>query len=278
MRTLLLALLAVAPVSAQQPASDAIPRELALALISGFRGGRAAPTIIVGRVPTAFPTLTLPANANVLGGTEHSDATSLVLTIPGTPDSARSSLVRQLEQSGWRLAQRDWGQGFVPSASDLPVLLCRGDAGLNLVVRERSQGGSLAVVTSWRARERGPCDEDDRRGRMDFDRPELPTLEAPPAARSFGQGMGGGREGREAFTRIESSMTSADLAAHYARQLTTAGWTLSGPSVGNGIVVYGVRHRDGENRPVGGVLLVFDIPESRQREVLLRIAREERRP
>lgn len=272
MRALVIALVAVAPLSAQQPASDAVPRELALALISGFRGGRAEPDIVVGRAPATFPANVLPANANVLGGIDYSRATAVVLTAPESADSTRASLVRHLERLGWRVADRERGQGgFVASAQEMPRTFCRDDKGLSVVVRDRPRGGSLAMLSSWS----GPCDEDDRR-REGLAPPHLPTLEAPAGARSLGQGMGGGREGREAFTRLESSMPSAQIAAHYARQLTRAGWTVTGPAIAEGVVVYGVRHRDEENRPLGGALTVVEIPESRQREVLLRLAREER--
>ena len=92
-----------------------------------------------------------------------------------------------------------------------------------------------------------------------------------------GGGGGGGRESRDAFTRLETSLHSIDLAAHYATQLARAGWTITGPTTGEGIVAYSVRHRDAEKRVLAGVLMVMDIPGSEQREVLLRVAREQRR-
>ena len=278
MRALIIALIAVAPLSAQQPGSDAIPRELALALIGGFGGQRAAPTIIVGRAPASFPANTLPAAANVLGGTEHRRAATVVFTMPESPDPARNTLVRHLEGSGWRVADHERGQGFVPSSTEFPRTYCRNDAGMTVIVRDRPQGGTLALLSSWSVPERGPCEQDDRGRFGRLDRPDLPMLEAPPGARMLGSGMGGGGDGREAHARLESSMSSPDLAAHYARQLTRAGWTVTGPAVGEGVVAYGVRHRDEENRPLGGALVVIDLPASQQRELLLRVAREERRP
>jgi hypothetical protein len=277
MRALVITLLFVAPLSAQQPASDAIPRELAVALLGGSRGDQPAPNIIVGRAPASLSPNLLPTSANILGGIEHAFGTTVVLRAADSPDSARASLVRHFERSGWRLVERERGHGFVPSASEVPQTFCRDNAGLSLAVRQRSQGGSLATVSSWSVPERGPCDESERLRRGGLERPELPTLEAPSGVRMLGSGMGGGREAREAFTRLESSMRSADIAAHYARQLGTAGWTVSDPSTGQGFVVYGVRQRDGENRALAGILLVLDIPESQQREVYLRVAREERR-
>ena len=276
MRALLIALIGVAPLSAQQPASDAIPRELVLALIGGFGPARQPMDIVVGRVPASFPANTLPANATVLGGTERSAGVSVVLTVPESPDSAGAALVRHLERAGWRLADRGRREGFVAAPIDLPRALCRESASLALNVRERAQGGSLVLLSS--APDNTRCEESERRNPSRLDRPDLPALAAPAGARMLGSGMGGGREGREAFTRLESSMTSTDLAAHYARQLTRAGWTVTGPVVTEGLVVYGVRYRDEENRPGAGVLLVLDIPESQHRDVFLRLAKEHQMP
>ena len=278
MRALFLALIAVPTLSAQQPASDAIPRELALALIGGFGGQRTPPTIIVGRAPASIPAASLPPGVNVLGGTEHRRGSTAVFTTPESPDSARNTLVRHLERSGWRVADREWGQGFVPSPTEVPSLYCRNDEGMNVLVRERAQGGTLALLSIWNGPVQGPCDERERNRSGRVERPDLPTLEAPPGARMLGSGMGGGREGREAHARLESTMSTADIAAHYARQLTRAGWTVTGPAVAEGVAAYGVRHRDEENRPLGGALVVLDIPASQQRELLLRVAREERMP
>ena len=108
-----------------------------------------------------------------------------------------------------------------------------------------------------------------------FDRVELPSLHAPAGARILGSGMGGGGpEANEAHIRLETPMHSIDLAAHFAKQLASAGWTITGPTVGQGAVLYGAHRRDDEDRMLGGLLYIVDVPGTQQRDAVLRVVRE----
>ena len=110
-----------------------------------------------------------------------------------------------------------------------------------------------------------------------FDRIELPALHPPTGARMLDGSMGsGGRESAEAYIRLETPMNSIDLAAHFAKQLASAGWTLSGPTLGEGTVIYGVRRRDDDDRMLGGLLYVVEIPGTQQRDAVFRVVREVR--
>jgi hypothetical protein len=279
MQTLFFALLAAAPLSAQQPASDAVPRELALALIDRYGPVEQKAELFVGRAPPAFPANALPANATVLGGVERGPGANVVAAFQASPDTTLALLVRHLARGRWQHGAREQMQGFVPAESDRPQVFCRDDVSMTLIVRERSGGGSLAHLGSWKSPDDYRCGESGRRDRRGFDRVELPALRAPSGARMLGAGMGsGGRESSEGFARVETSMHSIDLAAHYARQLAEAGWTMSGPTVGEGIVVYGARRRDEQDRALGGVLFVVDIPGTQQRDVVFRAVRGEPRP
>jgi hypothetical protein len=278
MRTLLLALLSVAPLSAQQPASDAIPRELVLALIDRYGPPDTAAELFVGRAPPSFPANALPANATVLGGVERGPGATVVVAFQQPPDTALAVLVRHFERGRWQRSAREMMQGFVPAASARPHVFCRDDLSITLSVRERSGGGSVAHLGSWKSPDNAACDEDRRSMRGSPDRVQLPALHAPSGSRILGAGMGGGRESNEAFARVETPMHSIDLAAHYGQQLADAGWTLNGPTVAEGIVVYGVRGRDDQDRALGGVLFVLDVPGTQQRDVVFRAAREERMP
>jgi hypothetical protein len=278
MRTLLVTLLSVAPLSAQQPAADAIPRELALALIDryGPREGRA--DIVVGRVPPSFPSNVLPANATVLGGIERSPAAHVVLTYRERPDSVFARLVRHLEREGWdREDEHESRGGFIPPPSERSHRFCRKNLGLMMFVTGHTAGGSLAHLGSWKPPEDYPCGEGRRRNMRGFERVELPPLHAPTGARMLGGGMGGGgAESHEAFIRLETPMHSIDLAAHFAKQLANAGWTISGPTLAEGVVIYGARRRDDEDRMLGGLLYTVDVPGTQQRDAVLRVVREVR--
>ena len=277
MRALLIALIAVAPLAAQQPASDVIPRELALALIDRYRAMGQPAEIIVGRMPPSFPSNALPAGAAVLGGITRDAGAEVVIVLQHSPDSAIAELERHLGRTGWERSEFDQPQGFVPPQALRQGRFCRDDMSLSVSARERPGGGTIANIGSHRFRE-GRCDEDPRRPPRRFSgRIEIPRLHAPRGARMLGAGMsGGGPGGNEAFTRLEVEMHPIDIAAHYAKQLAEAGWTVTGPAVSEGLVAYGTRGRDTEGRPFAGALLILDIPGTKQHEVVLRAVTEER--
>ena len=99
---LLLAILVGSSASGQQ---DQIPRELALALIpyGGGEGGE----IIVGQLPPDLATtFTLPPGARVLGSFVSLSYIQMVMTFPGTPDSAQAFANRSLSEHGWTARDR----------------------------------------------------------------------------------------------------------------------------------------------------------------------------
>ena len=278
MRTVVIALLIVSPLSAQQPAADAIPRELALALIDRYGPREESADIVIGRVPPSFPPNVLPANANVLGGIERAPAAHVVLTYREPPDTVLARLVRHLEREGWdRDDQHEPRGGFVPPPAGRSHRFCRKNTGLTLFVSGRTAGGSLAHLGSWKPPDDYECGDGRGRGMRGFDRIELPALHPPTGARMLAGSMGsGGRESTEAYIRLETPMHSIDLAAHFAKQLASAGWTITGPALTEGAVIYGVRRRDGEDRMLGGLLYIVDIPGTRQRDAVFRVVREVR--
>ena len=278
MRTLFIGLLVVAPLSAQQPAADAIPRELALALIDRYGPREGNADIVIGRVPPSFPPNVLPANANVLGGIERAPAAHVVLTYREPPDMVLATLVRHLERDGWdRDDQHEPTGGFVPPPSGRSHRFCRKNTGLTLFVSSRTAGGSLAHLGSWKPPEDYECGAGRARRMRGLERVELPALHPPTGARMLAGSMGsGGRESTEAYIRLETPMHSIDLAAHFAKQLASAGWTVSGPALSEGAVIYGVRRRDDDDRMLGGLLYIVDVPGTQQRDAVLRVVREVR--
>jgi hypothetical protein len=274
MRTLVIALLVVAPLSAQQSGSDAIPRELALALIDRYGPRDDSADIVVDRVPPSFPPKVLPANADVLGGIERAPVAHVVLTFQELPDTVLARLVRHLERGGWDRDELEPRGGFVPPPSGRSHRFCREQLGLTVFVSGRTAGGSLAHLGTWKPPDDYRCGADRRRDIRGFDRIELPPLHAPTGARMLGGGMGGGGgESHQAYIRLETSLHSIDLAAHFAKQLASAGWTITGPTLGEGIVMYGARRRDDEDRMLAGLLYILDIPGTQQRDAVLRVVR-----
>jgi hypothetical protein len=274
MRTILVALLVAAPLAAQQPSTEPIPRELALALIDRY-GPRTEPAdIVVGRLPPSFPERAVPPGGTILGGIERPPGAAVVVAFRESPDTALARLVRHVEGAGWKRVQHGPRGGFVMTPTGRPQSFCRDDISITLFTDTRSVGGSIAQLNSWKSERNPTCDEIPPRHQR-YDRMEFPSLHAPPGVRMLGAGMGGGgRESFEAFTRVETSMHSISLAAHYAKLLADAGWTMTGPTVGEGLVVYGARGTY-EKKRAAGILYVLEVPATQQRDVVIRVVTEE---
>lgn len=106
------------------------------------------------------------------------------------------------------------------------------------------------------------------------DLPALPTLESPRGARMLGGGTGGrGPDAQESFTRLGTEQSAAEVASHYAAQLLRAGWTVSPPAHLTGVVLYRVESRDEQQRALRGTLVIIEIPEVKQLDISLRVAR-----
>jgi hypothetical protein len=100
----------------------------------------------------------------------------------------------------------------------------------------------------------------------------LPRLETPADARFLHSSWGpGGRNGQEAYVRLETSRSAASTAAHYVELLRRVGWQVSGPTTGQGVVIYGTR-MEKNKRQFNGALMVLDIEGADQLDVVLRMA------
>ncbi len=285
--TLAWASVALTELPAQQQTSDAIPRELAVALLDRWGMSATSVEIVVGRRPESFPADALPRERiRILGGSERdAGGASVIAEVPESPDSARARLAAQLDRAGWRNADmpRQFG-GFVPSTSTMPARLCRGNAILSYTARARpDRSGSLLYVSVAYPEPRFSCtreaeEADVRRTMRGLDYPIMPLLETPPNARMTGSGSsGGGRDSREAFTRLETTQSVASVGAHYADQIRRAGWTVSAPVQAEGIVLYRAERLDDQNAQVTGALAIMAVAGGKELDVSFRIARPEAR-
>jgi hypothetical protein len=268
------------PTLATQPqAPDVIPRELAVALLDRFDASPTPMEIVVGRLPKSFPIDALPREGiTILGGVERGWGAAVVAAIPQRTDSAAARVTAHLARAGWRRAEEDrYLGGFVPKMTARPTIFCRASAVLTFSARERrnAAGSLLHLGVSYPDDEYSACaTRAQRRSMYERDFPTLPTLESPPGARMLGGGSGGGgRESREAYTRLATEQGAVEVGTHYAAQLQRAGWTVTAPIRANGMVVYRVQSLDAQKRPLTGALIALEIPETRQLDVVLRVAR-----
>src|SRR5688572_897261 len=278
---LLWASAAVAELPAQQQTSDAIPRDLVVALIDRY--GSRPVDIVVGRSPRSFPNDALPREGvRILGGIEGHGSATVVADVSEQAEAAGARVAAHLERTGWRRAEEfeRMAGGFVESRTQRPSVLCRANAVLAYTVRERQgTAGSRLHVTVSHPDGHSPCTPGpDRGGEARFGSPSLPMLEAPPGVRMLGsgQGGGGGAGSREASARLETSQNAAAVGEHCAGLLRRAGWTMSPPVQGDGIAVYRAQKQDEDNRQLTGALIVLGVPGTEQMDVAFRVARAER--
>jgi hypothetical protein len=271
---------ALAALPAQQQTPDAVPRELAIALLDQYGISRTPVDIVVGRPPRAFPPDALPREgARVLGGAELGWGSSVVIHLPGHPDSAASRVAAHLQRAGWRNADRLDGAirgGFFPNPTTYPVTFCRANAVLRYAARaHQDRPGSLVYLSVSYPDDPYSCSTEARLARRSMrqrDYDLLPRLETPTDARFLHSSWGpGGRNGQEAYVRLETSRGAASTAAHYVDLLRRNGWQVSGPTTGQGVVIYRTR-MEKDKRQFNGALMVLDIEGSDQLDVVLRMA------
>ena len=263
--------------TSQQPA-EPIPRELAVALVDRFEMSHTPLEIVVGSIPKSFPRDAAPReNITILGGVEREWGAAVVAAVPERPDSALRRATAHLARAGWRRAEEDppYG-GFRPPATNRAVY-CRANAALTVwsLARRAAAGSHVHLSVSY-PESYSPCNTPaQRRAIYDRESLSLPTLESPPDARmlDYGAGGGGGRDSRFARARLATERRATEVAAHYTTQLRRAGWTVSNPLAGNGMLIYRVQSFDAQKRPLSGVLMVVETPEPRQLDITLTAAR-----
>jgi hypothetical protein len=269
---------ALAPAVAAQQTPEPVPRELAVALIDRFEMSHTPLEIVVGSIPRSFPRDAVPrANIAVLGGVEREWGAAVVAAVPERPDSALRRATSHLARAGWRHAEEDppYG-GFRPPAINRRTY-CRANAALTVwSLARRAAAGSVVHLSVSYPESYSPCNTTaQRRAIYDRESLSLPTLDSPPGARmlDYGAGRGGGRDSRFAHARLATDRGATEVAAHYAAQLRHAGWTLSDPLTGNGMLVYRVKSFDSQKRPLSGMLMVVEVPETNQVDIMLTATR-----
>jgi hypothetical protein len=232
---------AVAPTlaPAQQPAATG--DELTQAILRyAFRylGGNAR--LIPGQVPDDLaPNFHAPPGTRILG-TVITNAGAVVFASTTTPaESLRAEYLRALGPRGWKAPETmSRSRGFVPSPSDLPVLLCRGESQLHVQHTHRA-AGTLDLQLEYRDGS-GMCESMSApvvRFQRD-DGPQFPTLYAPAAPAGMSMANCSSRFGRRGGSSMSTStivptdLSAVDLLRHYGRQLETAGWRAPTPSAG----------------------------------------------
>jgi uncharacterized protein YraI len=208
-------------------------------LLVGFSPSNTIVTATIGVWPADFPLdLTVPATATVIGGVVRAGefaGSQVYLAAEGAGDDLVATLRQQLLDGGFTTPPQETVGG--PSAVFLstdqfapPLVLCGPDdeTVVNLgTVLVAGEAEVVSVSSNLTFGLGGPCGEDPSGGGEMFG--VLPSLAPPAQAQVRGSG-GGSSSGPDSFSisaeaEIESTLTAADLAAHYEGQLEDEGWT-----------------------------------------------------
>ena len=227
-----------------------IPKELALALIQ--IGGSDGGEIIVGQMPPDLAaTFTLPPRGRILGSFATLSFVQVVMTVPGSPDSASEFARRSLTEHGWlprpQAPTRVGGLQYGPRSA-LPTTYCKAGApdiinvatqfhGAETLVRiTRSmnsvqceqwlQGTASGSATATFSTSTGVVSSGSVVGSV----PNMPLASIPPlwaptdfrASQVCRQNSNGNTQTQSQPLRTELSLP--EILAHYGRQLDSAGW------------------------------------------------------
>jgi len=217
-----------------RPRSDSLPRDLVTALLGGSMGAPAI-DVVAGFADTLLPPNVF-RDAQVLG---YGDLRSSVMTVayfPYAPQATVDTIRARLIAAGWKAPTQDTARGFVNSYGNMYSQgVCSSTSVVYPTVRVRNLSRTLAVIS----RQHSPefvamlCGDSSglRLREARFTNPAagtpLPALAPPPGMESRGGGTSGSPSrdrAMEMSASLEGSLPLTDIAAHYARLFTDAGW------------------------------------------------------
>jgi hypothetical protein len=228
-------------------AQDQVPKELALALIpyGATEGGE----IIIGQVPPDLATtFTLPAGGRVLGSFVSLNYMQIVLSFPGSPDSAQAFARQALLSHGWAVRERMPQMGglqYGPRTS-IPTTFCKTGGPDAMSVTTQFHGTGTTLLHLTRTMGSSLCDQDSgglaafssssgalmpavRNSQLyQFPLATLPPLWSPGDFRISSQRCQPQRQGgmgpQSQEQPLLTDMSANAILDHYGRQLDSAGW------------------------------------------------------
>jgi hypothetical protein len=178
----------------------------------------------------------------------------------------RSAFERRLDGAGWINPLLPAGFAAPPTRASLTM--CRGDRFAMISFAPRSEGGTWVRASIVTDAER-PCIA---RPRATASQVPLPALAPPAGARGGHASVGGTPDAMYSSVRLETRRSAAEVAAHYAGQLTAAGWTIEGrSSEAATMAVTRLRTSGAAGERITGLLVVTSLDALDQMDVLFRI-------
>lgn len=284
----------VQPALTPAGADAALVRELAERLLSPpvpfAPGGGEAPRaqLLPGALPADLPVqLPQPAGGRLLGsvvrplprpgpaGPVPSASIEVVYDVPGAVSDVLAAYERSLMAAGWTAPTAGRGfqpGGFLPSAGQTGITVCRGESGPFLSVTGIGrQGAPVDLRLRLETAGPGPC------GGPPLPPPPppppmdlLPPLRPPTGVQVQPSGGGGSPFLRSSDALAETTMSVGALEAHYAQQLLAAGW-IRRAGQADGPLAWSLWTPPGEGDRTG-LLTVQEGPGSGRRMLHLQVA------
>lgn len=272
-------MLAAVPARAQAPATD-VPIGIVRALFGSPEWSQpdSALRVYVGATPPRVDAGLLPGKpVSVVASSTSPGGTTMVLAYPTGSGDAAESYLAFLQSAGWiRPVYPAPRGGFVASGIAQRVMdVCRDSARASAYPVPGAPAGKQWVRVHLYGSRGQRCEAHPLQGVYTYAL-EFPALVPPPGATMIsGGGAGGSIDTRETSTRLLSSMSVADLLAHYVAQLQKAGWTVGERLVGDAIGVQALTVRDSQGEPWRGILSV--VPTGAMRDVRLSMSKSDER-
>jgi hypothetical protein len=227
------------------------------------------PIDIVASPPDTFPKELVPASAAVAAVGVSGPSTVVVGLLSAAPfDSIR--FVWTLEDAGWT-RMTPVRAGFLPAGPPLATTMCRTGTFATISLLTGVGTDRYIRIAAGPNPQRSCAPVGNLRPLSDV---PIPLLELPPGTRTSGAGGGGSFDEIESWIRLENSAGVAALAAHFIPQLTDAGWTVVGGSVGDGALsVTRLTSRSKAGDPVTAVLTFVALDGTPSIEAVLHVIR-----
>lgn len=232
--------------------AQAIPAPLVTALIND-RGAvvRPSPAYVVGELPKRYPASLVPSGpVTIVGGMTNGDEIVAVFA-----DSTRrlSAVLEDLfRAAGFVRPAPAPGTGFFPSSGPNRYF-CRDSVNVSAEPLTGAERNFVRVNYEVQ-RGRRTCGFPS----APLPRTELrvPALTPPPGVR-VGSSHAGGSPGVSSSTELfGAALEPSAIMAHYAAQLTSAGWVASAPAIGERVAVQFFRAKDDSGSDWEGTMTV----------------------
>jgi hypothetical protein len=264
-------------------AQDSVPRELVLALLQGYEhpGQEAEPQFVVGQLPRGVPAEAVPKGADILGGVWTSNRATAAIRLYKPYREAHAALVEameQLQRTGWQPApfsttiftSREHQLARLRSPAPL---YCKDGATLRTSFQQMGNGAMIRIDVGTGSEPHRCMRQHER-----LLAGKLPELQAPEGTEVQGRTTSTGPDYFDTRAEVTTTLTPAELVAHYSAQFTAAGWSTAEHRASETLASQVLRFQDEQGKQWLGTLIATAVPELAERELRLQVQRERGAP